>query len=157
TRQVQLARQHGADVAAQTEVLARLYKEMVQEFPEEPAYRDNLVATLLILAGLQVNLQNHERAAQAVAELKALTPPVREEDQEAAAVVARCVPLAEKDKRLSGREQDRRVSYYGGLALALLDEAGPDCRDRTALKKSPDFAPLRDRDEFRKRFADLLK
>src|SRR5262249_38251336 len=136
---------------------AGLYKEMVQQFPDEPAYRADLVATLLALADFQRKLQNHERAAQAVADLKALTPPAPEKYQAAAAILARRMTRAERDRGLSGLQQKLQARQYGERAVTLLKEAGPEFLDRKALKESPDFAPLRDRKEFADALGDLLK
>ncbi len=67
----------------------------------------------------------------------------------AARLVARCVPLAEKDDRLPEAHRRALAQLYAGRAMALLGEAvAKGYQDADAIRKHAAFEPLRGRADF---------
>jgi hypothetical protein len=74
----------------------------------------------------------------------------------AGGLLARCVPLAEKDAGLSADQRKAMGQKYGADAVSYLREAVKrGLADTVALKQSPIFNSLRQRDDFKKLIAEL--
>jgi tRNA A-37 threonylcarbamoyl transferase component Bud32 len=75
----------------------------------------------------------------------------------AACFIARCVPLAERDPKLSADEQRKTGDEYGRLAVQQLRQAiQAGYRDVRQLKADSDLDPLRHRQDFRELLAELV-
>src|SRR5262249_52503031 len=101
------------------------------------------------LAEVLVELVEHSEAAKAAAELPRLFPNNWKEYHRAAELLARCVPLAEKDVRLPEDQRRSLTQAYADQAVGLLREAvAKGCTDAAQLTKPKAFDPLRSRADF---------
>jgi serine/threonine-protein kinase len=124
--------------------------------PRHPTYRlffcenrDRLAATLL-------DLGEYAGAADAAADLTRIAFEPAGDAYKAAGFFARCVPLAQKDAKLSEAQRKELAKSYGDRAVGALRQAvAKGYKDAAHLKKDTDLDPLRDRDDFRKLLADL--
>ena len=65
-------------------------------------------------------------------------------NERAAACLARCAGLAEKDKNLSSADREKLVNDYADRAVALLRQAiAHGFKDADYLRRTADFEPLR--------------
>jgi tetratricopeptide (TPR) repeat protein len=114
-----------------------------------PAYRRFLSHNCQNLALTLLALREHEGAAGAAREMARIFPDQLADAYDAACLLARCVPLAEKDARLSEKDQNRLVQQYGDQALELLRTAIRNgFRNAAHLDQDADFNPLRARADF---------
>jgi serine/threonine protein kinase len=82
--------------------------------------RAELIGTLRALAKVQVDRRDHAGAAGSVRELAALVPPSWPGYIDSAALLARCVRLAQADRSLVSAERSRQATEYAKEAFALL-------------------------------------
>jgi hypothetical protein len=94
--------------------------------------------------------KDHKAAANAVAELPRLLPEKGEGAFLAARSLAACLALAENDDSLTVPERNQMMRSYTESALDLLRKTPPAAEYVREMKQSPDFVPLRKRDDFRK-------
>ena len=125
--------------------------------PSNPAYGRALGQHYRVLAEAQLRLGDHAAAARAAAEMPRPSPPDERADRFAAGVLARCIPLAERDSALPAEKREALARAYGNQAMALVRQgsrrgagAGLD-----RLKSDPNLAPLRRRADFQKLVRDL--
>jgi hypothetical protein len=90
-------------------------------------------------------------AAETAGELiQAAVDPVNDV-YNAACIFARCVPLAERDSRLSESQRKERARAYADRALATLRQAVQHgYRDAAPAKKDTDLVPLRSHPDFQR-------
>ncbi len=101
------------------------------------------------LAETHVQLGKHAEAARAAAELPRLDPEGWRAYRRAAGFLARCVPLAELDTRLSENERRALARTYADRAMTWLREAiRRGLLEIDQLREAPDLAPLRLRPDF---------
>src|SRR5262249_44974835 len=76
----------------------------------------------------------------------------------AACFLARCVPLAEKDRQLDEAQRKKLVHQYGDRAMKLLRQAVQNgFQDVQQLKTATVLAPLRPRADFQQLVSELEK
>jgi tetratricopeptide (TPR) repeat protein len=125
--------------------------------PRNPDYRrflrnhyQNLAETLLLLG-------DHSEAAQAASELPRIFPTGWEEYYRSARFLARCIPLAEKDLKLSEPERQTLAQSHAEHAVVLLKAAiNQGFRDHKQLNEDVAFDSLRMHQHFR-RLVDSLE
>src|SRR5262249_2240829 len=79
-----------------------------------------------------------------------------QEYHRAAGLLARCVPLAEKDDKLSEEKGKELAQAYGKQAVELLRRAvEKGFKDAAGLKKDPAFAAGRARADFQKLLSEM--
>jgi hypothetical protein len=89
------------------------------------------------------------RAAKTAGELASAFPKGNQERIRAASLLARCVPLAEKDAKLPEAKRKELARSYGDRAVILIKEAiRLGFKDIESLKKEPAMAALRAREDF---------
>jgi eukaryotic-like serine/threonine-protein kinase len=126
--------------------------------PDNGVYRQRLAAQSLLLAQTLADLKDYVRTAAVVGELVKSAPSTWSDQHLAAACLAKCAGLADKDEKLSAAERMKLVESYADQSVALLRQAmahgfkGVDYVQTTA-----DFESLRSRDDFKKLLADLQK
>ncbi len=118
-----------------------LWNELLAADKDNPDYKTGLALTL-------AQSGRHAEAAARAAELGRLPGERATLCSDAAGVLAQCSAAADRDA-LPESERRRLVARYQDEAMALLREAvGAGYRGADALRKDPDFAPLRGRADF---------
>jgi len=129
----------------------RRQRAAVELDPSNAEYRRRLCDHYLALARTLLELNDHAAAAAAVADLAKAAPADWSEQTAAAACLARCAGLAQKDEKLSAVKREELARTYGDRAVALLRQAiAAGRKDMDALKNGKDFDPLRSRDDFKR-------
>ena len=126
--------------------------------PGNGVYKQRLAGHYLLLAQTLLDLKDYVQAASVVAELVKAAPSTWADQQRAAACLARCAGLAEKDKKLSSVDREKLVNDYADRAVALLRKAiAHGFKDADYLRRTADFEPLRSREDFKKVAAEVAK
>jgi hypothetical protein len=124
--------------------------------PRNPTYRQFLRSHYWNLAETLVRWGDHGEAAQAAAKLPELYPAGWLEYHRAAGFLARCVPLAEKDAKLTEEKRKELARTYGLRAVELLSEAiSKGYKNAKKLKDDAHFDSLRMRDDFKRLLSAL--
>jgi hypothetical protein len=153
-----LARQR-ADSAHARELLEQAHayhQAALKANARHPGYRRLFRSNWLTLAQVLVYLSDHASAAAAAAELCRVAYDPAGDTYAAASILARCLPLVEKDAQLPEPKRTKLAQSYADQTLALLREAlakGYD--DAPQLKQAPEFEPLRKRAEFQEMLTTL--
>jgi tetratricopeptide (TPR) repeat protein len=130
----------------------------LKQNPRNPTYRRYLRNHYWLLADTLVERKQHGPAAQAAAELPRVFPDGWEEYHRAAGLLARCVPLAEKDAGLPEAKRTETARAYADQAIAQLRQAvRKGFADGQALEREATFAPLRSREEFQQVVRELRR
>jgi tetratricopeptide (TPR) repeat protein len=100
-------------------------------------------------------LGQHARASAEAESLVSKATGKEDTLYNAACIYSVCVDAVRKDDQLSPMQRDRLAEHYAAHAVGLLTKAHAaglfkDPAHVTHLKKDPDLAPLRARDDFRK-------
>jgi tetratricopeptide (TPR) repeat protein len=121
-----------------------------------PIYRRYLWNHHDVLAQALLRLADHEAAARAAAEVMLLEPDDWQAYAGAAALLAGCVPMAEKDAKLPENKRRELARSYARRAVEMLREAiKKGFSDGKSLTKDPEFQSLHPFDEFKKLVQDL--
>ncbi|MBM4067355.1 MAG: tetratricopeptide repeat protein [Planctomycetes bacterium] len=124
--------------------------------PGDEASKQLLYGNFLNTAFASVQIGDHRQTAKALAAAAAFTPAKGAPHQVEAAMLARAAGLAAKDKMLSAAEAKELPRLYGDLAMKRLVLAVTQgFNDAAFLEKTPDFEPIRQREDFRMLVAKL--
>jgi hypothetical protein len=124
--------------------------------PEHLIYRQNLRNHYWNLADVLVLQGEHAEAVRAAAELAGVFPDRGEDHVYAAWFVARCLPLAEKDARLSKDERNALMQAYADQSMRYLRDGVTKGNVNTAyIESEPPFEPLRSRSDYKELLAKL--
>jgi hypothetical protein len=108
------------------------------------------------LASALVGLERHAEAVRAARDYAREFPDDPVVAYNAACFMARCVPLADRDPKLSAEGRQKTADEYARLAVQQLRAASQaGYRDVKHMKQDPDLDPLRDRQDFRDLLAEL--
>src|SRR5262249_18776896 len=131
-------------------------RELTKAPGTAPQMWSNLYLMQLNLAASLVGLKDHVGAGQVVGELPPQVAPKDRQDHRAAALLARCVELAERDSRLAEQKRKELASVYAEQALALLRQAvSKGFMDADFLRKNEDLEALRSREDFQRLLREL--
>jgi hypothetical protein len=120
----------------------------------DPNLRRRLDHAGLVLA--LVRLERHADAVRAAREYAREFPDDPAAAYDAACYIARCVPLAERDPKLSAEERQKTGDEYGRLAVEQLRAAiQAGYRDIRHIQADRDLDPLRGRQDFRELLVEL--
>jgi hypothetical protein len=120
----------------------------------DPQWRRRADHTMLLRA--LVDLERHAEAVRAARDYAREFPDDPEVAYDAACCIARCVPLAERDPKLSAEERQETADEYGRMAAQQLREAvQAGYRDARHMQANGDLDPLRGRQDFRDLMSDL--
>jgi tetratricopeptide (TPR) repeat protein len=124
--------------------------------PHNPFYRKVFCTNRRLLAATLVHLGEHSAAAAAAAELARGAFEPASDTYGAACFLFRCVPLAEKDGKLSKPKRRELAKTYADQALETLRQAvARGYKNAAHLRQDPDLASLRSRPEFQQLVRDL--
>jgi serine/threonine-protein kinase len=110
------------------------------------------------LAAALLGLGDHAGSALGAAELarRAFQPAIDAYD--AACLLARCIPVAQKDAKLPEARRKELTQSYGDQAMAALRQAVANgYKDMDYLRKDKNLDSLRQRDDFQKLLAEPKK
>jgi serine/threonine protein kinase/tetratricopeptide (TPR) repeat protein len=147
------------ELKAARELLERAlphHQAALRAYPHHPGYRDSYVLNRCSLTATLVDLGDHSAAAQTVEQVvEAVVQPARDFN-EAACLLAGCVPLAEKDAKLPPDKRRELARKYADRAVELVRQAvRHGYKDVESIKKDSALDPLRARADFQKLLAEL--
>ena len=93
------------------------------EFPKLADNRSRLSTFLGELAETLLQQEKHAEAAKVAEKIPGVTPEDSDGYQRAAAIFSRCIPLAEKDAKLSATDRKALAQRYADRAKELTREA----------------------------------
>jgi eukaryotic-like serine/threonine-protein kinase len=132
------------------------HQAALQADPRDPTYRLSFRNHNSTMAVTLADLGDHVAAARATAELLQLAFDPANDAYQAACVLSRCVPLAEKDAELPEAKRMELAATYSERAMGVLRQAvAKGLKNVTALKKDADLDPLRQREDFQKLLREL--
>ncbi len=124
--------------------------------PRHPDYLKRLRGQYDKLGDVLVELKDHKAAAATAQEWSRAFAGDAAQAYDSAALLAQCVPLAEKDTRLPEAERKALARTYGDQAVNLLRQAlAGRARKLEQLKTDRSFAALRSREDFQKLLRDV--
>jgi serine/threonine protein kinase/tetratricopeptide (TPR) repeat protein len=127
-----------------------------QTNPKHMGYRQFLGLHYSGLGEALLALGEHAEAARTAAEAPRLYPNSWQECVRAAEFLARCMPLVEKDARLTEDQRRTLAQRYAHQAVAWLREAvARGCKDAAPFTKPRAFDPLRSRADFQQLMKEL--
>jgi hypothetical protein len=107
----------------------------------------------LALCDAQLGTNDHAELAKAALELTAIGFYSPFDTYDATCYMAQCIPLAEKDEKLSAEKRTELAQQYADQAMLLLKQAVAEgYKDGEHMKNDEDLAPLRSRDDFKNLF-----
>jgi tetratricopeptide (TPR) repeat protein len=147
------------DFAAAREYLEKArphHLAALQANPRHPAYRQFYHNHLVTLVQAHAGLLDPAAAVKIAQTRRELgwDPPA--DAYNAACAVSLCIPLVEQHEKLAADKRKAAAHFYGEEAMKLLREAvAKGFKDAAHMKRDPDLAPLRQRDDFQKLLAEL--
>lgn len=139
------------------EAVAEL-KKVFKAQPKNSHVAQTLVKQYQNLLQVQVRREEHSAARTTAAELMEVLPEHADSYLAAAGTLAACIPLVQRDARLSHAERDKRIEQLGQQSVAALRQAHN--RGHALINKlleSPAFDPLRERSDFKKLRLEIEK
>jgi tetratricopeptide (TPR) repeat protein len=110
----------------------------------------SLMAALAALGEVLLGMDDYNGAAKSFVELLERAPAKWEPRVQVAALLARCSAAAAKDEKLTEADRKAVAREHADKALAALQRAASEgVTNGKTIKKNADFAPLKDRPEFR--------
>jgi serine/threonine protein kinase len=121
-----------------------------------PAYRISFRTNRQVLAEALLGLGDHTAAADAADQLVQAAVDPAGDVYNAGCFLARCVPLAEGDSKLTPSARQEHAQAYANRAVAALRQAVQNGFQNVAhMKKDPDLNPLRSKPKFRQLLKEL--
>jgi hypothetical protein len=136
----------------------RFYQRLLRGRNADREVRRETARAYRRVGDIHLLLGEHAAAAAAAEDLLRTGHDPENDPYHAAALVARCVPLAEKDVRLPPARRRQVACRYADRAVALLRQAiAHGYRDTGRLKKDKDLEALRSSSAFQRLLAELGK
>jgi serine/threonine-protein kinase len=149
------ARNRVAEAAKPLGQSIKLWQGLVDQFPEVSNYKRGLIITQ---AQNWLCQGNHAEAARTALGLPRISPPQVADLYNAACLLARCMPAAQKDDKLTPDQRDLTSQGYGDQAMKWLRlSVSKGFATAVHLKTDADLKPLHARDDFKKLLAELEK
>jgi serine/threonine-protein kinase len=131
-------------------------RELTREPGTAPQMWSNLYLMQLNLAASLVGLKDHAGACRVVRELAPELKPKERQDHRAAAILARCVELAQRDGGLAQEKRQELAGSYADQAVNLLRQAiSNGFSDVEFLRKNEDLEAIRGREDFRQLLGEV--
>jgi hypothetical protein len=136
----------------------RLERLALSMAPKQPYYRSRTCDHSLSLASAAEAARDHAAAAQAVSDAVADAPANWAAYPVAAALMARCAFLADRDDALPDDKRKALVQTYGDQAVALLRKAKDHgFKDADAVRKATQFDSIKGRKDFKALLEEIGK
>jgi serine/threonine-protein kinase len=124
--------------------------------PRNPFYRAVYCDNRQHLAETLLHFGEYTLAAKAATDLARIAFDPVNDTFKAAALLSRCIPLAEKDDKTPVAKRQELAKSYADRAMETLRQAVANgYKEAAALKKDADLNPLRSRDDFKKLVAEM--
>jgi serine/threonine-protein kinase len=121
-----------------------------------PTYRISFRTNRQVLAEALLDLGDHTAAADAADQLVQAAVEPTGDVYNAGCFLARCVPLAERDSKLTLSERQERAQAYANRAVAALRHAIQNgFKNVPHMRKDPNLDPLRSKPEFQQLLKEL--
>jgi tetratricopeptide (TPR) repeat protein len=134
------------------------HQAALQANPRLPDYRQYYRNSLVELAQSCAGQGDRPAALAAATKRRDLGWDPAVDAYEAACMLARCVPIVEKDDKLDAAKRQAEIGFYADQALAMLrDAVAKGYKDAAHVKKDKDLDPLRERADFKKLLEELEK
>jgi serine/threonine-protein kinase len=131
-------------------------KAALQADAHNPDCRNSFRDNRKILSETLLDLGDHAGTVSAADQLVQAAVDAASDVYDAACFFARCVPLAERDTKLSEAERKELAQTYTDRAIATLRQAIQNgYKDVANMKKDTDLDPLRSHPEFKKLLKEL--
>jgi serine/threonine-protein kinase len=132
------------------------HEAALQANPRHPHYRWYYRFNLGVLIPTLAGLRDQAAAVQTAEKLRDLGWDPAVEAHDAAAALAQCVPVVDKDEQLPAEQREMQAQFYADQAMQMLQQAvAKGYKDVAQLKKDKDLDPIRKRDDFQKLLAEL--
>jgi serine/threonine-protein kinase len=150
------AQHHHADAFRLLDEAQSAIQQALRTNPRYPFYRAIAADNRNTLAQVRLGLGEHAAAAAAAEEMGTIGANPANDAYSAACLLASCLPLAQKDAKLSVAKRQELARSYADRAMALLRQAvAAGYKDAEHMKKDKDIDPLRGREDFKKMLADV--
>jgi tetratricopeptide (TPR) repeat protein len=139
------------DARTYLESAAGKLQQSLKSSGDQAVYRETLRDTYQNLAEVLVLASDHAAAASAARELAAVAPRSDRREYDAAAFLARCSGLAEKDETLEAEKRNEMALTYANESVAALRAAidsGFDNLKQIETDKATTFQTIADRPDF---------
>jgi hypothetical protein len=124
--------------------------------PRQPSYRQFYRHHLGVLTGVHTGLLEQEDAVRAAETCRDLGWNAPADAYDAASFLSQSVYIVAQHDKLDDKQRREAVQFYGDAAMKLLrDAVSKGYKDVVHMKKDPDLAPLRPREDFQKLVAEL--
>lgn len=132
------------------------HRAALKAFPGNSLYQRTWRDNMLVMGDALIHVSDHAAAAAMAERVAQCGAEPADDRYNAACFLARCVPLAERDAKLSKTRAQELVRTYGERAVKLLhDSVAAGYRDVANATTDTDLNPLRGRPDFKKWLADL--
>jgi tetratricopeptide (TPR) repeat protein len=122
----------------------------------DPQYRQFYCNHLNVLTTVHAGLLDQEDAVRTAETCRDLGWDAPADAYTAARGLSLSVPIVARHDKLNDRQRKQAVQFYGDAAMKLLrDAVSKGFKDAPHMKKDPDLAPLREREDFQKLVAEL--
>src|SRR5262245_55059257 len=120
-----------------------------------PSYRQFYHRHLAVLAAAHAELLEPQDALRTAETRRDVGWDAPADAYYAACFLSLCVPIVAKHDKLDATQRKEAAQFYGDAAMKLLrDAVSKGFKDVAHLAKDTDFAPIRDREDFKKLLAD---
>jgi hypothetical protein len=127
------------------------HQAALQADPRRLRYRKAFCDNCGLLAVTLLALEDHKSAAEAADQLFRSAVDPANDVYNAACLLARCVPLAERDSQLSEAQRKELAQTYANRAMATLRQAvQKGYKDLARMQQDAGLAPLRSREDYQK-------
>ncbi len=133
-------------------------REAVKLSPDNRNYQSYLRRSRYSLISLAMEAKNHSEAVKQIMEMGQTTPKGTN-SYSAAYSLMRCLPLVDKDEKLTPEQRKEVKEDYSKKAVALLKQAleNGSRYSASSLKRNSMFAPLRERKDFQELLTQFEK
>ena len=129
----------------------RLLNSVYQSNVRNPDYRTAISYASWTLCAILIDRKDHRAAESAIADYLRIEPNGYEESYEAAEFLCRCAQIARDDPAVPADRRAALARSYADRAMEALRMAVRNgFRDAKHLESDPTYAPLRNRDDFRR-------